>query len=105
MANCRNRGGATSNDQLTKVGSVKPNPFGLYDMGGTVDQWVEDRWHANYQSAPLDGSPWLDDECGSHVVRSGSSKNDATYVRPMNRDHYDARVRCPTHGFRVALSP
>jgi formylglycine-generating enzyme required for sulfatase activity/class 3 adenylate cyclase len=105
MANCRNCSDATSYNQITKVGNFKSNPFGLYDMGGTVDQWVEDCWHANYQGAPLDGSPWLDGDCDSHVVRSGSWKNDATYVRPVNRDHYDTRVRYPTHGFRVALSP
>jgi formylglycine-generating enzyme required for sulfatase activity len=105
MANCMNCGDATGNGQLTNVGSFKPNQFGLYDMGGTVDQWVEDCWHANYRGAPLDGSPWLDGECRSHVIRSGSWKNDSTYVRPANRDHYDTAVRYPTHGFRVALSP
>ena len=105
MANCRNCNGAPAGEQLMKVGSFKPNQFGLYDMGGSVDQWVEDCWHKNYNGAPLDGSPWIDGDCASHVIRSGSWKNDASYVRPANRDHYDAGVRYPTHGFRVALSP
>jgi len=77
----------------------------LYDMGGGVDQWVEDCWHKNYLGAPSDGSPWLENDCGSHVIRSGSWKNDARYVRPANRDSYDTNVRYPTHGFRVALTP
>ena len=38
-----------------KVGSFKPNPFGLYDMGGNIHQWVADCWHKNYQGAPSDG--------------------------------------------------
>jgi formylglycine-generating enzyme required for sulfatase activity/class 3 adenylate cyclase len=97
--------GDTSTEQPAKVGSFKPNPFGLYDMGGGVDQWVEDCWHKNYQGAPVDGSPWKGGDCGSHVLRSGSWKNDARYVRPANRDSYDTNVRYPTHGFRVALSP
>src|SRR5215469_9623458 len=105
MVNCRNCGDATGSGQLTNAGSFQPNQFGLYDMGGTVDQWVEDCWHVNYKGAPLDGSPWLDSDCGSHVIRSGSWRNDSTYVRPANRDHYDTAVRYPTHGFRVALSP
>jgi formylglycine-generating enzyme required for sulfatase activity len=105
MANCRNCNGTSTGEQLMKVGSFKPNQFGLYDMGGSVDQWVEDCWHKNYNGAPLDGSPWIDGDCASHVIRSGSWKNDASYVRPANRDHYDAGVRYPTHGFRVALSP
>jgi formylglycine-generating enzyme required for sulfatase activity/class 3 adenylate cyclase len=105
MANCKNCGDVAGATQPVKVGSFKPNPFGLYDMGGGVDQWVEDCWHKTYQGAPSDGSPWVEGDCTSHVIRSGSWKNDALYVRPANRDSYDTNVRYPTHGFRVALSP
>jgi formylglycine-generating enzyme required for sulfatase activity/class 3 adenylate cyclase len=105
MANCKNCSDIVAAEQPVKVGSFKPNPFGLYDMGGGVDQWVEDCWHKNYQGAPADGSPWVGGDCASHVIRSGSWKNDARYVRPSNRDSYDTNVRYPTHGFRVARSP
>jgi formylglycine-generating enzyme required for sulfatase activity/class 3 adenylate cyclase len=105
MANCKNCTGVAGAEQPVNVGSFKPNPFGLYDMGGGVDQWVEDCWHKTYQGAPADGSPWVGGDCTSHVIRSGSWKNDATYVRPANRDSYDTDVRYPTHGFRIALSP
>jgi formylglycine-generating enzyme required for sulfatase activity/class 3 adenylate cyclase len=105
MANCKNCTDIPAAEQPVKIGSFKPNPFGLYDMGGGVDQWVEDCWHKNYQGAPADGSAWVESECGSHVIRSGSWRNDARYVRPSNRDGYDTNVRYPTHGFRVALSP
>jgi formylglycine-generating enzyme required for sulfatase activity/class 3 adenylate cyclase len=105
IANCKNCNDIAAAEQPIKVGSFRPNPFGLYDMGGSVDQWVEDCWHKNYQGAPADGSAWVEGECGSHVIRSGSWKNDARYVRPSNRDAYDTNVRYPTHGFRVALSP
>ena len=101
-ANCKN---CAANEQPVKVGSLKPNPFGLYDMGGSVDQWVEDCWHKTYQGAPADGSAWVEAQCPAHVLRSGSWKNDGRYVRPSNRDSYDTNVRYPTHGFRVALSP
>jgi formylglycine-generating enzyme required for sulfatase activity len=104
MANCNGCNEPYDGTQPLKVGSFQPNAFGLYDMGGGVDQWVADCWHKNYQGAPLDGSPWLDSECFSHVIRSGSWKNDPSYVRPASRDHYDASVRYPTHGFRVAHS-
>jgi formylglycine-generating enzyme required for sulfatase activity/class 3 adenylate cyclase len=104
MANCKNCTDIAAAEQPVKVGSFKPNPFGLYDMGGGVDQWVEDCWHKNYQGAPSDGSPWVEGSCASHVIRSGSWKNDARYARPANRDSYDTNVRYPTHGFRVALS-
>lgn len=104
MAGCKDCGDLAA-EQPAKVGSFKPNPFGLYDMGGGVDQWVEDCWRRTYQGAPGDGSAWIGGDCTSHVLRSGSWKNDSRYVRPSNRDGYDTNVRYPTHGFRVALSP
>ncbi|SFM67327.1 Formylglycine-generating enzyme, required for sulfatase activity, contains SUMF1/FGE domain [Bradyrhizobium sp. Rc3b] len=104
VAGCKDCGDLAA-EQPAKVGSFKPNPFGLHDMGGGIDQWVEDCWHRTYQGAPTDGSAWGGGDCSSHVLRSGSWKNDARYVRPSNRDGYDTNVRYPTHGFRVALSP
>jgi formylglycine-generating enzyme required for sulfatase activity/class 3 adenylate cyclase len=105
MVNCRNCSDIPANDQPVKVGSLKPNPFGLFDMGGSVDQWVEDCWHKTYQGAPADGSAWVENDCPSHVIRSGSWRKDSNYARTANRGSYDTNVRYPTHGFRVALSP
>jgi formylglycine-generating enzyme required for sulfatase activity/class 3 adenylate cyclase len=104
MVNCKNCSDIPVNDQPVKVGSLKPNPFGLFDMGGSVDQWVEDCWHKNYQGAPADGSAWTENDCASHVIRSGSWRKDSNYARTSNRGSYDTNVRYPTHGFRVALS-
>jgi formylglycine-generating enzyme required for sulfatase activity/class 3 adenylate cyclase len=105
MVNCRNCSDIPTNEQPAKVGSLKPNPFGLFDMGGGVDQWVEDCWHRNYQGGPADGSAWVENGCPSHVIRSGSWRKDSNYARTSNRGSYDTNVRYPTHGFRVALSP
>jgi formylglycine-generating enzyme required for sulfatase activity/class 3 adenylate cyclase len=105
IVNCKGCSEVAVAEQPMTVGSLKPNPFGLHEMGGSIDQWVEDCWHRNYQGAPADGSPWVDGDCALRVLRSGSWRNDARYVRPANRDHYEAIVRYPTHGFRVALSP
>jgi formylglycine-generating enzyme required for sulfatase activity/class 3 adenylate cyclase len=104
MVNCKNCSDILITDQPVKVGSLKPNPFGLFDMGGGVDQWVEDCWHKNYQGAPADGSAWIENECPSRVIRSGSWRKDSSYARTANRGSYDTNVRYPTHGFRVALS-
>ena len=104
MANCKGCNQPYDASQPLKVGSFKPNSFGLYDMGGNIHQWVADCWHKNYQGAPSDGSAWIDNDGLSHVIRSGSWKNDPSYVRPSSRDHYDTSVRYPTHGLRVAHS-
>ena len=104
MANCKGCNEPYDASQPLKVGSFKPNSFGLYDMGGNIHQWVADCWHKNYQGAPSDGSAWVDNDCLSQVIRSGSWKNDPSYVRPSSRDHYDTSVRYPTHGLRVGRS-
>jgi formylglycine-generating enzyme required for sulfatase activity len=104
MVNCKGCSDIPVNDQPVKVGSLKPNPFDLFDMGGGVDQWVEDCWHKSYQGAPADGSAWVENDCSLHVIRSGSWRKDSSYARTSSRGSYDTNVRYPTHGFRVALS-
>jgi formylglycine-generating enzyme required for sulfatase activity len=46
--------------KTTEVGSYPANRFGLYDMQGNVWEWVEDRWHDNYDGAPHDSSAWIE---------------------------------------------
>ncbi len=87
------------------VGAYPANPFALYGMGGGVAEWVADCWHRDYQGAPADGSvAWVTPNCGTRVLRGGSWMEEAAAVRPASRESYDASVRYPTHGFRVALS-
>jgi formylglycine-generating enzyme required for sulfatase activity len=104
MDNCKGCNEPYDGAQPLKVGSLKPNPFGLYDMGGGADEWVADCWHKNYKGAPMDGSSWIGGDCSSHVLRGGSWKSSPSDVRPASRDHYDTGVRYPTHGFRIARS-
>lgn len=68
-------------NETTEVSQFPPNAFGLYDMHGNVAEWCEDTWHYNYEGAPTDGNPWVDD-CPNpnvnfsdyyyHVLRGGS---------------------------------
>ena len=105
FADCRGCGGPQEAVQPTKVGTRPANPFGVHDIGGGVAEWVEDCWHKNYRGAPADGSAWLEPDCRERVLRGGSWNNDPGDVRPASRDFYDAPVRYPTHGFRLARSP
>jgi len=104
MVNCKGCNGDQTARQISKVEDFKPNPFGLYDMGGNVAQWVADCWHKNYQGAGTDGSARVDSSCNFHVIRSGSWRNAPNDVRSASRDYYDGRIRYPAHGFRVARS-
>jgi formylglycine-generating enzyme required for sulfatase activity len=105
MVNCKGCNEPYDPKAPLDVGTLKPNPFGLYDMGGGVDQWVADCWHKTYQGARPDGLAWVGGDCSAHVLRGGSWKSDPSYVRPASRNQYDTSVRYPTHGLRVVRSP
>ncbi len=84
------------------VGSLEANPFGLYDMGGNVMEWVKDCWHDSYVRAPGDGSAWVNPGCNRRVVRGGAWSSTPAMSRSAFRiasapDGADMRV-----GFRVA---
>ncbi|MGD8846759.1 MAG: formylglycine-generating enzyme family protein [Desulfobacteraceae bacterium] len=95
-----------SESKLHPVGEKEPNAFGLYDMHGNVDEWVEDDWHENYSEAPNDGSSWIDDDRGSdRVIRSGCWLNPARSCRSAFRDRIAPDYRDLDLGFRLVLLP
>jgi formylglycine-generating enzyme required for sulfatase activity len=103
-ANCKGCGGEWNRDAPLKVGSYRPNPFGIYDMNGSVWEWVSDCWHSNYKGAPNDGRSWETPGCQQRVLRGGSWRDDPSLVRSFTRFYYDADIRYIANGFRVALT-
>lgn len=84
------------------VASLEANPFGLFDMGGNVMEWVEDCWHDSFIRAPSDGSAWVNPGCNRRVIRGASWSSNPAMSRSAFRlssrsEATDARV-----GFRVA---
>jgi formylglycine-generating enzyme required for sulfatase activity len=82
--------------------SFEANPFGLYDIGGNVAEWVMDCWHDTYLRAPGDGTAWLNPGCKLRVVRGGywassPDQSRSAFRISANPDRHDARI-----GFRVA---
>jgi formylglycine-generating enzyme required for sulfatase activity len=95
--------GSQWNDRTAPAGSFKPNAFGLYDMHGNVDEWVEDPWHDNYIGAPADGSAWLQGgDTSRRVVRGGSWSSYPQSLRAANRGRFTIDYRLGNHGFRLA---
>jgi formylglycine-generating enzyme required for sulfatase activity len=87
---------------FVSVGSFPANGFGLHDMHGNVEEWVEDCYHYGYNGAPSDGSAWTSGgNCAKRILRGGS-----WYFFPM---HLRSAIRNPeipvgriSNGLRVA---
>ena len=77
------------------------NAFGLFHLQDNVWEWVEDCWNDSYESAPQDGSAWLNDDCGRRVLRGGSWLDEKEAVRLASRGRNDAHLRANFNGFRV----
>lgn len=84
------------------VMSFAANPFGLYDMGGNVSEWVADCWHDNYIRAPRTSEAWVNPGCGRRVIRGGSWGSAPEQVRSAYRQGAAADLRSARVGFRVA---
>ncbi|NID14326.1 formylglycine-generating enzyme family protein [Luteibacter yeojuensis] len=83
------------------VMSFSPNPFGLYDMGGNVSEWVADCWHDNYVRAPRTAEAWVNPGCARRVIRGGSWGSAPNMVRSAYRQGASADLRNARVGFRV----
>jgi formylglycine-generating enzyme required for sulfatase activity len=68
-----------SNGKYAKVGTKKPNPWGLYDMHGNVMEWTLDQYIADFYSHPTDWERSKDPY--PHSVRGGGWADDPVKLR------------------------
>jgi formylglycine-generating enzyme required for sulfatase activity len=100
------------------VGSFQPNAFGLYDVHGNVEEWVEDCYQNNYIGAPNDGSAVIlsgtreqilsggatitVSACAMRVSRGGSWRFHPMYLRSAMRNANIPETRSNHIGVRLA---
>ena len=102
-ANCHACGSQWDARQTAPVGSFAPNGFGLYDMVGNVEEWMEDCYHESYVGAPTDGSAWIEGaDCSNRIVRAGSWFFAPAFLRSAKRYWFTTDYRLNYLGFRVA---
>jgi formylglycine-generating enzyme required for sulfatase activity len=101
-ANCESCGSQWDKQQTAPVGSFSPNQFGLYDMAGNVDQWLEDCYNATYDGAPADGSAWISGDCTVRIVRGGDFYSEPVAIRSASRGRLPSGAQWQFLSFRVA---
>jgi formylglycine-generating enzyme required for sulfatase activity len=84
------------------VGTFKPNPWGLYDMLGNAEQWVEDCVMVGYGGPPNLSS--AQDSCKSRALRGTSWAGIPFAVRSASRAGMAVSTRESNYGFRLARS-
>ena len=94
-------GAQSANGKLQLAGQLKPNPLGLHDMLGNVDELVMEPFRLN----KLDRDHG---QAGGYVVRGGNYLQGAGEIRSSQRaenDYYDAKGprTAKTTGFRLVV--
>lgn len=97
-------GSELANGQVQTVGSMKPNPLGLYDMLGEVGQMMQDYYHLNRVGRQHGLT-------GGIIVKGGNYTFNPSDLNTALREEiplYDQNTNQPTHlatmGFRVVIS-
>jgi formylglycine-generating enzyme required for sulfatase activity len=91
-----------SNKILHRVGEKEPNAFGLYDMHGNVEEWVEDDFHKDYIGAPTNGQPWIDKpRSPCRVLRGGAYSSETRDIRAASRNYETTEAPYIYVGFRI----
>jgi serine/threonine protein kinase/formylglycine-generating enzyme required for sulfatase activity len=85
------------------VGSLRPNPFGLFDVYGNVGEWCFNRRRAYSESAAADDESERTIRPGTHrVFRGATFQQMSKDLRSAKRDSADPATSFSHHGFRIA---
>src|SRR5262249_23600409 len=92
-----------SRRRTVPVDSFEPNPWGLYNVHGNVQEWTEDCWIDSNMGNPGDGRARTAGDCSKRVLRGGSWYGYAEFLRSAYR--FGGSVKAPrlsAQGFRLA---
>jgi formylglycine-generating enzyme required for sulfatase activity len=84
------------------VDTFEPNPWGLFNVHGNVQEWTADCWNPSNQGNPGDGSARSTGDCRERVIRGGSWYVAPQYLRAAFRIWVNSNSQYNTLGFRMA---
>ncbi len=94
-------------DRSHWVGSLLPNPFGLFDMHGNLWEWCSDYWDESWYEKTLSQNIVANDPIGPsagsvplRVMRGGNWLSNASFCRSAYRNLSAPSSRNYYHGFR-----
>lgn len=100
--NCKSRWDRVS---PAPINSFAPNPFGLVNTAGNVQEWVADCYRAGYAEASGDGSAVDMPVCLSRVIRGGAFNKPADSMKRTRRNHLPSGTRLNNLGLRLVREP
>ena len=90
-----------SGGKLQSVGKKKPNAWGLYDMHGNVEEWVQDK-AGKYRMLSIT-DPKGSAKSDTHIFRGGSYECDFNFCRSSKRSSMRPEFALNGVGLRVAM--
>jgi len=82
------------------VGSLVPNPFGLYDMGGNLSEWVRDTWEDFTDHPARAGDGFRPGDFQYRLLRGSDFANTSANARSGRRGAVPPTARTQTLGIR-----
>ncbi|MFO0881384.1 MAG: SUMF1/EgtB/PvdO family nonheme iron enzyme [Gemmataceae bacterium] len=92
-------------ERPTPVGSYAPNGFGLFDMHGNIDEWVQDWFDDEYYLTGPSVDPPGPAEGEGKVIRGGSWSGQGEDCRAAVRIGQEPDLGDNKVGFRIVLGP
>jgi formylglycine-generating enzyme required for sulfatase activity len=103
QAVCDECGTQWDGEKPAPIGQMPLNPWGLADMNGNVDEWVQDCYQETYEQYPKNGDPSNALNCEYRSMRGGSWFDIARVIRSASRYRHPPDASRNSWGFRVAL--